>query len=209
MVKYAIDMFLHNRGIFRMIISAAQIRAARALLGWTQANLAEATGLSEIGIQSIEKNGSDPRASSLRAIEAAFEAAGVEFTNGGEPGVKKRALRVGDRVRFLPGKAPEALKDNPDSIGTVFEIEERPFRMGPAPMIRARFGGYESSWLVAGLIEFAVGEPSVRTPPIRSIDDALLPGHTLDPLEVERDPFEAAPTRVRPKRPRGAKRRDV
>jgi transcriptional regulator with XRE-family HTH domain len=71
-----------------MIITSPQIRAARALLGWTQAELAEASGLSAIGIQAIEKGTSDPRASTLLAIESAFKEAGVVFTNGGEPGVK-------------------------------------------------------------------------------------------------------------------------
>jgi transcriptional regulator with XRE-family HTH domain len=71
-----------------MVITAAQIRAARALVGWTQAQLAAAASLSEISIQQIEKGLTDPRASTLAAIERAFEAAGVEFTNGGQPGVK-------------------------------------------------------------------------------------------------------------------------
>jgi len=73
-----------------MVISAAQIRAARALVGWTQAQLAANSGLSEISIQNIEKGATDPRASTLAAIERALEAAGVEFTNGGRPGVRFR-----------------------------------------------------------------------------------------------------------------------
>jgi transcriptional regulator with XRE-family HTH domain len=71
-----------------MVISAAQIRAARGLLGWTQAKLAAESGLSEISIQNIEKGATDPRASTLTAIERAFERAGVEFTNGARPGVR-------------------------------------------------------------------------------------------------------------------------
>jgi transcriptional regulator with XRE-family HTH domain len=71
-----------------MVVSAAQIRAARALVGWTQAQLAEKADLSEISIQQIEKGLTDPRATTLAAIERAFEAAGVEFTNGGRPGVR-------------------------------------------------------------------------------------------------------------------------
>jgi transposase InsO family protein len=35
----------------------------------------------------------DPKASTLRAIQAALEAAGIEFTNGGQPGVKMKAVR--------------------------------------------------------------------------------------------------------------------
>jgi transcriptional regulator with XRE-family HTH domain len=71
-----------------MVISAAQIRAARALIGWTQAQLAAESGLSEISIQKIEKGITDPRASTLAAIERALAAACVEFTNGDAPGVR-------------------------------------------------------------------------------------------------------------------------
>jgi transcriptional regulator with XRE-family HTH domain len=74
-----------------MVISAAQVRAARALVGWTQAKLAAKSGLSEIGIQNIEKGATDPRASTLAAIKRALEAAGVEFTNGRPPGVRTNA----------------------------------------------------------------------------------------------------------------------
>jgi transcriptional regulator with XRE-family HTH domain len=72
--------------------SAAQIRAARALLGWTQAQLAANSGLSEISIQKIEKGVTDPRASTLLAIERALDAGGVEFIDGGQPGVRMKRV---------------------------------------------------------------------------------------------------------------------
>lgn len=81
------------------MISGAQIRAARALLGWTQSDLAAAAGLSVVGIKGIERGKVDPRSSSIAAIQDAFEAAGVIFlqagdTRNGGPGVRlKRAQR--------------------------------------------------------------------------------------------------------------------
>lgn len=68
------------------MITPAQIRAARALLGWKQTDLADASGLSEMTVKNIERSNADPRASTLRAVEEAFERAGVIFL---EPGVSR------------------------------------------------------------------------------------------------------------------------
>lgn len=81
-----------------LMISAEQIRGARAMLGLTQADLAERAGISVTGLNNIERGSSDPKASTLRAIQAALEAAGVIFVaeNGEGHGVrlrKKRAIK--------------------------------------------------------------------------------------------------------------------
>jgi len=64
------------------MITPAQIRAARALIGWKQTELAEAANVSEMSIKNIERGSTDPRVSTLEAIRTALEAAGVEFING-------------------------------------------------------------------------------------------------------------------------------
>lgn len=72
-------------------ISIAQIRAGRALIGWTQARLAEAVGVATMTIKRAEGSGSPaPSAATLAAIRAALEAAGVVFLaeNGGGAGVR-------------------------------------------------------------------------------------------------------------------------
>ncbi len=61
------------------MITPAQIRAARALIGWKQTDLARESGLSEISIKNIERGKTDPRASTLGAIQSALERAGVSF----------------------------------------------------------------------------------------------------------------------------------
>ncbi|WP_165219561.1 helix-turn-helix transcriptional regulator [Affinirhizobium pseudoryzae] len=65
------------------MITAAQIRAARALLDWKQTALAEASGVSEMSVKNLERGKNDPRVSTLEAIRNALEAAGVEFIAGG------------------------------------------------------------------------------------------------------------------------------
>jgi DNA-binding XRE family transcriptional regulator len=75
------------------MISPAQIRAARAILGWTQVELARASGVSEISIKNIERGATDPRSSTLNAIQSAFLTAGVVFLEAGDarnggPGIR-------------------------------------------------------------------------------------------------------------------------
>lgn len=73
------------------MISGPQLRAARALLGWSQARLAEKSGVAEITIKVFERGVTDPRVSTMTAIIGTIEKAGVEFTNGGQPGVRMKA----------------------------------------------------------------------------------------------------------------------
>jgi transcriptional regulator with XRE-family HTH domain len=67
------------------VLTPAQIRAARALLGWRQLDLARASGISEISIKNIERGATDPRRSTLLAIQTALERAGVEFIDQSQP----------------------------------------------------------------------------------------------------------------------------
>lgn len=73
------------------MISAAQIRAARGLLRWKQAELAAAAGLSLTALNNIEREAADPKASTLAAIQRALETAGVEFLD--DHGVRLRHAR--------------------------------------------------------------------------------------------------------------------
>lgn len=69
-----------------------QIRAARALIGWSQGDLAEHAGLSQTGIARIENGTNQPNSSTIAKITGAFDKADVEFI--GETGVKKRTGEV-------------------------------------------------------------------------------------------------------------------
>jgi predicted transcriptional regulator len=74
------------------MITPQQIRGARAMLGLTQATLADAAGISTTALNNIERGAADPKASTLSAIQRALETAGAEFIpeNGGGPGVRLR-----------------------------------------------------------------------------------------------------------------------
>jgi transcriptional regulator with XRE-family HTH domain len=76
------------------LLASAQIRAARALLRWSTAELAQASalGLNTIRRAEAAEGETALTAANERAIRAALEAAGVIFIdeNGGGPGVRLR-----------------------------------------------------------------------------------------------------------------------
>jgi len=63
------------------MISNLQIRAARALLGWSQQRLADAAGLSAITIKRLEASDEtfQARFETVMKVKQAVEAAGVVF----------------------------------------------------------------------------------------------------------------------------------
>ncbi|HYE70111.1 MAG TPA: helix-turn-helix transcriptional regulator [Aquabacterium sp.] len=74
------------------VLTAAQCRKAREMLGWTQAQLAGAAGLSRMTIVAFERGTVIPIRDMLLRIRHALEAEGLEFIeeNGGGPGVQLR-----------------------------------------------------------------------------------------------------------------------
>lgn len=66
------------------MITPAQIRAARALIGWKQSDLSSHSNISEISIKNIERGATDPRGSTLAAIQKAFAEGGVVFLDSGD-----------------------------------------------------------------------------------------------------------------------------
>jgi transcriptional regulator with XRE-family HTH domain len=69
-----------------------QIRAARALLDWSQSDLADAAGLSQTGIARIENGTNQPNSGTLEKIRVAFEGADIEFL--GETGLRKKTGEI-------------------------------------------------------------------------------------------------------------------
>lgn len=74
------------------VILPAQVRGARGLLGWTLDQLIAASGVTKSTLIRFENATVTPRASTIEAIRAALEAAGVIFIqqNGDGPGVRLR-----------------------------------------------------------------------------------------------------------------------
>jgi transcriptional regulator with XRE-family HTH domain len=70
------------------MLEPAQIRAARALLGWRQSELSKASGVGTATIRRIENGGSpiSGNVSTVIRIQGAFEKAGILFMNEDETG---------------------------------------------------------------------------------------------------------------------------
>lgn len=56
-----------------------QVRAARALLAWSQSKLADASNISVTTLNYFENDRRDPSANNLAAIRRVLEDAGIEF----------------------------------------------------------------------------------------------------------------------------------
>ena len=65
-------------------LAVVHVKAARGLLEWTVADLAEKSGVSPDTIHKWENRKAKPRQSTRDAIQKAFEDAGIEFSNGGD-----------------------------------------------------------------------------------------------------------------------------
>ncbi|MFC1459139.1 helix-turn-helix domain-containing protein [Microvirga arabica] len=94
-------------------ITPAQLRAGRALLGLSQAKLAEQAGLSVEAITGAEADGkAGASAAMMAALQAALERQGVIFVaaDGGEgPGVRLRPVGAPDE-----GLRPDQLTSDND-----------------------------------------------------------------------------------------------
>lgn len=84
------------------IATPAQCRAARALLNWTQATLAERAGVARKTVADFELGERVLHVRTRRDITATLEEAGIEFLSGDSAG----GADHGDGVRFArPGSA--------------------------------------------------------------------------------------------------------
>ena len=94
------------------MIEAAQVRAARALIGWSQAELADASGLPLSIVDRFESGASENiPAETVDKMRAALESGGVAFIpkNGGGAGVR---LRKGRESKFIGWEDLNASNDD-------------------------------------------------------------------------------------------------
>ena len=65
---------------------AAKIRAARAVLGWSQAELADRIGLTQRAVHKLEQGETEPRRTTIRVIEETWREQGLVFEDASEGG---------------------------------------------------------------------------------------------------------------------------
>ena len=61
------------------MIDGRQVRAARAILGWSREELLDASGISMSALLRMEGNTTDSRTSTLNKVVKALSLAGIEF----------------------------------------------------------------------------------------------------------------------------------
>jgi transcriptional regulator with XRE-family HTH domain len=86
-------------------MTPSQCRGARGLLGWSQDDLAEASGVSDVTVRNFETEQVTPRQASLREMRTAFESVGVIFVDedGQGPGVKMKLSNLPALCRTARG----------------------------------------------------------------------------------------------------------
>jgi transcriptional regulator with XRE-family HTH domain len=80
------------------MLAPPQLRAARALVGWSREELAEKSGTSAETVKRFEIQGSDPKRSTMIKWRSALAQVGVEFLDATDDG-------KGEGVRFKSAKA--------------------------------------------------------------------------------------------------------
>jgi transcriptional regulator with XRE-family HTH domain len=87
----------------RILLSADQSRAARALLNWSRVRLAGKANLSETTISDFENGFRKPRPHNIAAMRQAFEDVGIVFTVEGTPSLARSeddgGVATDDRMR--------------------------------------------------------------------------------------------------------------
>jgi Helix-turn-helix len=143
------------------MIGTRQIKAARALLGWSQEDLANHSGVSYPTIARLEAIDGPlgGRPETEAKIVRALVSAGAVFMG---PGVSFKLKSTGDRVNYGNGKVPPDLKVAPGEIGVVCETEKSPIKRGldGFPRIRVRFGDHETGWIPQHSVEYEQLDPA-------------------------------------------------
>jgi transcriptional regulator with XRE-family HTH domain len=90
-----------------MILLPIQCRMARAALGLGVRELAAAAKVSIDTVARFER-GDELKERTIDALQRALEAAGVEFTNGDQPGVRLTRVAAARSAKSAPASKPSA-----------------------------------------------------------------------------------------------------
>ena len=82
LITLFLRLFIEYYPVLRLVsnmITGSQIRAARALLGWSQQDLADKALLSETAVLKLETQSADTRTSTILKVRKSLEKAGIDF----------------------------------------------------------------------------------------------------------------------------------
>lgn len=101
-----------SRGLIELVqlerrAFAAKIRAARAILGWSQSELGQRVGMTQRAIHKLEQGDTEPRRATVHAIAEAWRGQGVEFEDLADGGFRLTVrAEVVDRPAAAPARRP-------------------------------------------------------------------------------------------------------
>ncbi len=110
-----------------MFIQPEQIRAARAMLDWSQQDLADAAGVSKDTVKNYELSNNKPNTQTLTRIIGSLEAAGIEFlADGGLRPNRERVKQLSgqDGMKTLMDMVYQACLDDPNGHIIVANVQQ-------------------------------------------------------------------------------------
>jgi transcriptional regulator with XRE-family HTH domain len=96
-----------------VLATGNQLKAARALAGVDQQQVADSAGVNVNTIRNMEARGAKPITSSavtVRRVQLALEALGIEFLNHSQPGVRLSPTNVSQKMAGGPQANARALR---------------------------------------------------------------------------------------------------
>ena len=149
-------------------LTPRQVRAGRALLAWSQRDLAKAAGIGSSTLADFERGSRTPIANNVQAIRAALEAAGIVFRRGGAvvgPAAPSVAGGTGIPVRWVSAQALSEWADRIDGAVSLPTLIAKLIRAGCGSDARLRFPSDEGvrypGW--DGITDVAKGNAYVPT----------------------------------------------
>jgi transcriptional regulator with XRE-family HTH domain len=110
------------------MIDPRQIRAARALLNWSQDDLAKASGIARSSIKNIENDITVARKDTVYDIQTAFENSGIEFLPSSGVRIKNEIIHVieGEHANeYLLNDIYNTLQNSKNAEVLICGLEER------------------------------------------------------------------------------------
>ncbi|MBX2833498.1 MAG: helix-turn-helix domain-containing protein [Micavibrio sp.] len=145
------------------MLSIELCRGARGILGWTQQDLADASGLSKTAINNFEKGHSDIKSESSKAIRLAFESAEIEFLE--HNGIRKKS----EGMKILRGmNACDLLLDD---MNSQISTSDKPFQIinttGP---LYGKVSNNKVDMFYKNLAESNISQKIITSPSIKNKD---------------------------------------
>ncbi len=144
-----------------LVITPAQCVEARKLLGWSRDRLAPRSGISAATLSGFENGRTDLHPEARAALRRLLTRAGIEFTDGGEPGVRLREREA--RIALRTGR----------TRSRVTIILDELVRTGALISFRTNFDDRGSIWVPT--VSIQVAETADLPSVLEQIDKALRP----------------------------------